>query len=154
MGHSLGGGICFLYAATFPDEVENFISLDILSATVTHTSLVLNTAADCIDKQLKFEDPIYKNQLVYSYEDMVSLVNDAYKGALTRQSCEIMLRRGSKLADNGEGYIFRRDPRLKVAVFSAFAIEYVSTLRVLFLEVEIVKQMPNLLSLSLSLVCL
>lgn len=53
------------------------------------------------------------------YEEMVDIVEDAYSGSLTRESCEIMLRRGMyRNPDNPELYHFARDPRLKVCKVS------------------------------------
>lgn len=126
MGHSLGGAICFLYAAVFPDDVDHYISFDMATIRLLETEKITESSSDCIDKLLKLEDPIFKNQIAYSYEDMIALVHDAYKGALARDECEIVMKRGSKLSENGEGYVFRRDPRLKVAALGTFAAEHVS----------------------------
>lgn len=128
MGHSMGGGIGFLYSAIFPEDVDRYMSFDVACATVMDTTRAIGVVADCIDKSLKFEDPIFQNQIAYSYEDMISLVYEAHKGALTRESCEIILKRGTQLSEDGEGYIFTRDPRLTIAGLGVVSAEYVSIL--------------------------
>lgn len=34
MGHSLGGAICFMYAASFPDDVSQYISIDLYGPSI------------------------------------------------------------------------------------------------------------------------
>lgn len=45
---------------------------------------------------------------------MIDLVADAYKGSVTRESCEVLMKRGMAPSPNGKGYHFARDVRLKV----------------------------------------
>lgn len=114
MGHSLGGAISFLYAATFPDEVEFIICLDIVSPTVRTVEQIAPQVGTQIDRFFKFENLTEDKVPCYEYEEMITIVEQAYNGALTRKSAEVMMRRGMQPASKPNFYNFSRDPRLKV----------------------------------------
>ncbi|KAL0267664.1 UNVERIFIED_CONTAM: hypothetical protein PYX00_009867 [Menopon gallinae] len=115
MGHSLGGAIGFLYAGIFPDEVSNLISIDIVSPTIREVAFQTDNAAGIVDQFLKYETLTEANMPCYSYEEMIDIVEDAYKGSITRDSCKILMKRGMALTPNNKGYHFSRDVRLKVS---------------------------------------
>lgn len=50
IGHSLGGGIGFLYAASYPDEIEKLISIDIVCPRVEPPSKLVMQTPNYIDK--------------------------------------------------------------------------------------------------------
>lgn len=50
IGHSLGGCLSFMYASSFPDAVDKFISIDIAGPTVRNFKKVASTTGDCIDR--------------------------------------------------------------------------------------------------------
>lgn len=52
----MGGAVGFLYAGSFPDDVEKLISLDIASPTVRHTESVVNLTGISIDR---YVSPIF-----------------------------------------------------------------------------------------------
>ena len=114
MGHSLGGAISFLYAASYPDEVELVISLDIVSPSVKDITKTVSITGPHIDKFLKFESLTLDNIPCYDYQHMIDIVFDAYNGSITRESAEILMKRGMQPALNPGKHYFSRDPRLKV----------------------------------------
>ena len=117
LGHSLGGAISFLYAASYPNEVDFVISLDIVSPNVRDIKKTVTVTGDHIDKFLKYEDLTLDSMPCYEYNEMIAIVEDAYKGSITRESAKILMKRGMQPAlDSGKHY-FRRDPRLKVCIF-------------------------------------
>lgn len=128
MGHSLGGALSFMYAASFPDEVAQFISIDLAGPTVRCHIRTAQTTGSCIDKMLSYEKLPIEKQPCYSYEEMVDLVYDAYNGGIDRKGAEILMRRGMTPIShptNGHGYHFSRDLRLKVSLLGMFAVEQV-----------------------------
>jgi len=126
MGHSLGGGIAFLYAAAYPEDVDKYISFDIASPSVRCPKKIITSIGDCVDKFLKYETMTVEKMPCYNYEEMVDLVYDAYGKSVTRESCEIMLKRGMKPAEHKSGhFVFTRDPRLKVAALGFMTPEQV-----------------------------
>ncbi|KAF5279273.1 hypothetical protein FQR65_LT15444 [Abscondita terminalis] len=121
LGHSLGGAIGFLYSAIYPDEVNKYISLDIPAPIVRDYSPKLG---DIIDRFLKYETLKPSESPTWNFEEMLGIVEDAYKNNLTRESCEILMRRGMKrLETNSALYSFTRDMRLKAAGIGLFTKE-------------------------------
>lgn len=50
LGHSLGGGVGFLYAATYPDEVHKLISIDIVCPRVEHPDKLAGETRDSVER--------------------------------------------------------------------------------------------------------
>lgn len=125
MGHSLGGGIAFLYAAVYPDDVKKYVSLDIAGPFAKSPSTTMDMMGGSVDKFLDYESKTVDQMPCYGYEDMLGLVEDAYNRTVSREGCEIMLKRGMKPAGHKEGYLFTRDIRLKVAFLGFMTIDQV-----------------------------
>lgn len=125
MGHSLGGAISFLYAATFPDEVDRYISLDIASPSVRDIKKIALNTGNAVDTFLKYENLASDKVPCYDYNEMFEIAMSGYGGSITHESCKILLKRGMKLAPNKSDYIFTRDIRLKVARLGMFSIDHV-----------------------------
>ncbi|KAG6800186.1 serine hydrolase isoform X3 [Apis mellifera caucasica] len=125
LGHSLGGAISFLYAAFYPDEVEFMISLDIASPSVKDVAKNVAILSDSIDKFLKYELLQSDSIPSYSYDEVLSIVEDAYKGSITRESAIILMKRGLRPANESERYYFSRDPRLKVSALGTISLDMV-----------------------------
>ncbi|CAH1180406.1 unnamed protein product [Phaedon cochleariae] len=125
IGHSLGGGIAFLYAAIFPNEVEKYVSIDIASPSVRSPKKMVDVLGSSMDKFLAYESKPVLEVPCYDYEDMLDVLVDAHAGSINRSGCEIMLKRGMKSSKNGSGFVFTRDPRLKVSAAGFMTIEQV-----------------------------
>ncbi|KAK0082093.1 hypothetical protein PV325_011073 [Microctonus aethiopoides] len=123
LGHSLGGAIGFLYAASYPDEVDSLMCLDIVSPTVKNIEKSVASTGDCIDKYLKYEKLTLDSVPCYNYDEMIDIVVDAYAGGITRESAEILMRRGMQPAPTFGKYYFSRDPRLKVSLLGMFSLD-------------------------------
>lgn len=114
LGHSLGGAISFLYAASFPDEVDFIISLDIASPSVSNINKIAAISGTYIDRFLNYESLIPDNVPCYEYDEMINIVEDAYKGSITKDAAKILMKRGMQPAWKEGQYYFSRDPKLKV----------------------------------------
>lgn len=128
LGHSLGGALSFMYAASFPDDVAQFISIDLAGPTIRCHNKNAQMTGPCIDKALMYESLPESKLPCYNYDEMVDLVVDAYAGSIDRDSAKILMKRGMIKAEkcNGEeGYHFSRDLRLKVSLMGMFSIEQV-----------------------------
>ncbi|XP_026327345.1 probable serine hydrolase [Hyposmocoma kahamanoa] len=126
MGHSLGGAVSFMYAASYPDDVEKIICVDIASPAVREPSNMVKQTGNLIDKFLDYEHLTDDKIPCYEYEEMIDIVCDAYKGSITRDNCKILMKRGMSPAPahiNKMGYHFKRDPRLKVSGLAMMSIE-------------------------------
>ncbi|XP_044583794.1 probable serine hydrolase isoform X1 [Cotesia glomerata] len=126
LGHSLGGAIGFLYAASYPDEVDLLISLDIASPTVKTIDKVVALTKDNVDKFLKYEQLTKESTPTYNYDEMLDIVMDAYGGSITRESAEILMRRGTEPSSTPGKHLFTRDPRLKVSLLGMLSIDFTS----------------------------
>ncbi|XP_076386631.1 putative serine hydrolase isoform X1 [Megachile rotundata] len=125
IGHSLGGAISFLYAASYPDEVDFIISLDIASPNVKDVTKTPAVTGDLIDKFLKYELLKPENVPSYTYEEALDIVEDAYKGSITKESAKILMKRGMQPSSEPDRYYFSRDPRLKVSMLGTLSMDLV-----------------------------
>ncbi|XP_063973881.1 probable serine hydrolase isoform X2 [Diachasmimorpha longicaudata] len=123
MGHSLGGAIGFLYAATYPDEVDLLICLDIASTTVRDIGQCVSSTGAFIDKYLKYEKLDPENMPCYDYDEMLDTVMDAYRGSITKEGAKVLMKRGTQPASLPGKHYFTRDPRLKVSMLGAFSMD-------------------------------
>ncbi|KAJ9579154.1 hypothetical protein L9F63_024740 [Diploptera punctata] len=145
LGHSLGGTIGFLYAATFPDEIKKLICIDIASPAVRSLPYFVNQTGSIVDKFLNYEDLNEGTVPTYTHAEMMKIMLNAYKEALTEESCEIMLKRGAIPVAGDDNYRFSRDSRLKVGALGFvsldMALEYASRISC---EVLNIKGIPGM----------
>lgn len=130
MGHSLGGALSFMYAASFPDDTAKFVSFDIAGPTVRDHVKLGTSTGDCIDRMLTYETLPESKMPCYNYDEMIDLVVDAYQGSVDREGCEILMKRGMAPVPEHlrrNGYHFARDLRLKVSMMGMFSEEQVLT---------------------------
>lgn len=126
LGHSMGGALIFTYAAAFPNEVDRIILIDIASPAVREPRIMVESTGSDIDKILVYEKLTEDQVPCYDYDTMIDLVYEAYKGALSRENCKVMMRRGMSPAQNHTkkgGYYFNRDLRLKASGLAIMSIE-------------------------------
>ncbi|KAJ8683029.1 hypothetical protein QAD02_018821 [Eretmocerus hayati] len=125
LGHSLGGAISFLYAASYPNEVDYVISLDIVSPSVKDVSKIVEVTGDFIDKFLKYENLTLENVPCQPYNEMIDTVEHAHGGSITRESAEVLMKRGMLPALESGKFYFSRDPRLKVSLLGMLSLDLV-----------------------------
>lgn len=145
LGHSLGGAISFLYAATYPDEVDILISLDIASPSVRDITKTAAITGDHIDKFLTYENLTLDNVPSYEYNKMLEIVEDAYDGSINRKGAEILMKRGMHSSYVSGKYYFSRDPRLKVSMLGMLSLDlilvYASQIKCAYLNIRAVPGM-------------
>ncbi|XP_076755792.1 putative serine hydrolase isoform X1 [Xylocopa sonorina] len=125
LGHSLGGAISFLYAASYPDEVDFLISLDIVSPNVKDVTKTPAMTGDIIDKFLSYESLQPNSSPSYTYEEVLAIVYDAYNGSLTKESVKTLMKRGLRSSPDPERFYFSRDLRLKVSGLDMLSLDLV-----------------------------
>ncbi|EDW45450.1 probable serine hydrolase [Drosophila sechellia] len=123
LGHSLGGALTFMYAASFPTEVEKLINIDIAGPTVRSTQRMAEGTGRALDKFLDYENLPESKQPCYSYDEMIKLVLDAYDGSVDEPSVRVLMNRGMRHNPSKDGYLFARDLRLKVSLLGMFSAE-------------------------------
>uniref|UniRef100_A0A1A9VT75 AB hydrolase-1 domain-containing protein n=1 Tax=Glossina austeni TaxID=7395 RepID=A0A1A9VT75_GLOAU len=118
MGHSFGGAVSFMYAASFLNDVDKFISIDIADPTIRNSERLVNNVGLAIDKFLDYEGLALSKVPCYSEQEMVKPVMEAYDGSVDEQCVQILLKCGMETAAqllDRSGYHFVRDVRLKVS---------------------------------------
>ncbi|XP_014475283.1 PREDICTED: probable serine hydrolase isoform X2 [Dinoponera quadriceps] len=145
LGHSLGGAISFLYAASYPDEVDLVISLDIVSPNVRDVTKTTGVTGEYIDKFLKYELMSLDSIPCYEYDDMLNIVHTAYDGSITKESAKTLMKRGIIPAYSRGKYFFSRDPRLKVSLLGMLSLDlvlaYASKIKCAYLNIRAVPGM-------------
>ncbi|XP_054286990.1 probable serine hydrolase isoform X2 [Macrosteles quadrilineatus] len=126
LGHSLGGAVGFLYAATYPETVDKLVSIDIVCPRVERPEILVDQTKICIDRYLKYESMAGESVPCYDRKTMLNIVEDAYQGSVSRDNCEVLMRRGMKPSPTDEDkYYFSRDARLKIAGLAQFSKDLV-----------------------------
>ncbi|CAO1305486.1 unnamed protein product [Diamesa serratosioi] len=126
IGHSLGGALSFMYAASFPNDVAKYISIDIAGPTIRDHEKLASSTGDCIDKSLLYETLPESKMPCYDYDEMIQLVLQAYGGSVDLESCKVLMKRGMAPAPaslSANGFHFSRDLRLKVSMLGMFSEE-------------------------------
>lgn len=125
VGHSLGGAVGFMYAAAFPDEVDKLVSLDIVCPRVSKPSTLVKQMSQSIDTFLKYENLPPEAQPCYAYDEMIQVALFGYKGSVSKEGIEVLMKRGMDKVEGSEKYKFCRDVRLKVAGLAMPSIDIV-----------------------------
>lgn len=141
LGHSLGGAIAYLYAAIFKEDVSSIIQIDISCPPVFSIERMEKIQVHALNNFFKYDE--MKNQTKYDFDEILDLLLKAHNGSLSRESGEIMLKRG-KIADKTKAncYMLTRDPKLKTSVLANFTkdqvLEYASRVRCKVLNIRAV----------------
>lgn len=129
LGHSLGGALSFMYAASFPNEVHRLIGIDIAGPTVRNLTKIASGTGVAIDRALNYETLSPERIPCYTYKEMIDVVMDAYAGSVNRDSAKVLMRRGMSKVPSADpaadAYHFSRDLRLKVSLMGMFSLEQV-----------------------------
>lgn len=112
LGHSMGAVVGIMYASVFPEDVEAFISIDILKPWSTtpekYPSSFKKYFTQYFDNETKCKYP----PLVYDEEELVKKTMEGSK-SLDDRGARIILERGAKRSEDGLGLILKRDLRAK-----------------------------------------
>jgi len=121
LGHSMGAGMCSLFAATFPEYVEALIMLDLVKPSSRRVDEVVERTRNAVQSALDIEKKLKeKPEKVYKTEEealerlIASSVFMHGENAVTENSARTMLKRGLKISDCGTGYVFTRDLRHRI----------------------------------------
>ncbi|KAJ9591690.1 hypothetical protein L9F63_001777, partial [Diploptera punctata] len=139
IGHSLGGSLAFLYAASYPEETDAIICLDVASPAFLDNSTIVDITGRSIDKFLKYENLTEKEVPYYPYEEMLEIMMQGHGGSLTLESGELMMKRGARWDPKTNYYLFTRDVRLlslTAFISQDVALEYASRITCKVLNIK------------------
>ncbi|CAK9295195.1 unnamed protein product [Gordionus sp. m RMFG-2023] len=111
IGHSMGAGVCLLYASLFADKIEKCVSLDV----VAPYNYPVDKCYDILQQSLKMNF-IYENDpdigdKPYTYDNAIKRLLEFQ--SLNEKSAKIMLQRGmTQNIDDANTYKMNRDIRL------------------------------------------
>ena len=107
LGHSLGGIICSLYAASSPARVKQLILLDSLGPMTDETEAVLPQLRKAMKKVELFRS---SRLTVYPSIEMAAKVRTGGIGKIGIEAAHLLVNRGLKSVD--DGFCWTSDPRL------------------------------------------
>lgn len=120
LGHSFGSALSFVYAAVFPDEVLNFVSIDCSRHQMTVLpNRCAATLKETLNKIIDYED---KQPPEYTFDELLEKFHKGHKSRLNKETCKILLSRGTTALSNGKVY-FSRDVRLKLNACERLTLE-------------------------------
>ncbi|XP_050541233.1 serine hydrolase-like protein isoform X2 [Daktulosphaira vitifoliae] len=114
IGHSLGGMICSLFAAIYPEYLEHLVMIDSAGPAIVHpdeTVIYLRKLCDdllTIEKKMSNQSPPS-----YTYEQALNLILTKRPSKLTQKSAEILIKRSLQM-NADKKYSFSTDQRMKV----------------------------------------
>ncbi|XP_054287394.1 probable serine hydrolase [Macrosteles quadrilineatus] len=116
MGHSRGGSVCFLYAATYPDEVDKLICIDSAYPQLRTPEFIADNTRANVDKFLELDGGSKDKGRCFERQMMLDVASDAYGYSVTREGVEVLMRRGmSSSPSNPQLFSFTRDPKVKLS---------------------------------------
>ena len=78
MGHSMGAGMCSLFAATYPEMVEALVMIDLVKPVGRKTEDLIQRTRQSVDSFLAIEEKIANGEKIYaSEEDAFKRLQDA-----------------------------------------------------------------------------
>lgn len=116
LAHSMGSALCYLYASTFPDYVDMFIGIDLLTVRLV-SSREVKRQLNVLGKKLLTADE--RNQTnteppTYTYEGLIDTMVKGTNGSVHREAAPYILQRGTKLSQvQADRFYFSRDSRTK-----------------------------------------
>ena len=123
MGHSMGGGIGLWFSATFPEQVEKLICIDLIS----FWSMCLSKHVDAARKSVLITEKVQAQMECppcvpsYSFEDACDKAFMASnsingEGSISKESVETLMSRGLVKTPDGSGYTWSADLRLRTPI--------------------------------------
>ncbi|QSP93738.1 alpha/beta hydrolase [Marinobacter salinisoli] len=107
VGHSLGGIVCALYAAAFPERVEKLVMIDSLGALSKPVHQTVAQLRRSIEKRLAGSG----KPVVYPDIDTAAQARAGGLSPLSHDAAHILTQRNMRPCEGG--YVWRTDPRLR-----------------------------------------
>ena len=123
IGHSLGGIVGSLLAASAPERIDKLVLLDSLGPLTDETNNVLPQLRKAIAKASLFKS---SKMTVYPNKEMACAVRMKGVGKVNRYAASLLVDRGIKQVEGG--FSWTSDPKLLEPSFLRFTEEQVKTL--------------------------
>lgn len=96
VGHSLGDAVALIYAATYPTDVDMYVSLDTLVPAPADADAELKAAGPLVDELLDAEEKMEKAVNGVPRDQLLQELLAGRGGSLNRHAAETLLRRGAE----------------------------------------------------------
>ncbi|GHD45723.1 Pimeloyl-ACP methyl ester carboxylesterase [Marinobacter persicus] len=107
VGHSLGGIVCALYAAAFPERVRRLVMIDSLGALSRSADETIPQLRKAIRKRLRGSSP----SAVYPDLATAARIRERGFSPLSAEAALTLVSRSMRR--EGDGWVWRTDPRLR-----------------------------------------
>ncbi|XP_068217522.1 probable serine hydrolase [Palaemon carinicauda] len=121
LGHSMGAVVGILYSAVFPEDVEAFISIDIIKPWSSPPEKYAAQFTKYFNQYFDHETKATQKPLIYEEDELVKKTIEGSK-SLDERGARILLSRGARTVENG-GMILKRDLRAKVYFIGFISFE-------------------------------
>lgn len=113
MGHSRGAAICFMFAVTYPAEVDFLICLDLLK--IPHIENLHNVRGQTVDYFIKLSLQAEMPPLNYTWEELTQGYFKGTDKSVDLDKVHYILKRNTRPSENEPGkFVLIRDPRIKL----------------------------------------
>lgn len=121
LGHSMGGGLAVLYAASFPEKLLKLILIEALGPLSSKLKDMVSNFRSSIDQAVTWME---KGPIESYFPNLENLIKLRIKaGWMEESSARILMERGTKKTN--KGYLLLRDPRLTLPSFLRFTEDMV-----------------------------
>ncbi|XP_034248595.1 probable serine hydrolase [Thrips palmi] len=110
VGHSLGDAVALIYAATYPTDVDMYVSLDTLVPAPADADAELKASGPLVDELLDAEERMGKASNDVPRAQLLDDLLAGRGGSLNRHAAETLLRRGAE--GSGASMQATVDPRV------------------------------------------
>lgn len=131
LGHSMGAGICSVYASLYPDKVDALLMIDLVRPVTRHPDNFIERTRESVDQLLSLETKFSSmHGKVYGSEEeayrrlLEGAIQVNGENSVTEEAAHIILQRGVKKLEDGSGFVFTRDLRHRVGSLYGLHPEY------------------------------
>lgn len=113
IGHSMGAVVGILYTSIFPEDVDSFVSIDIIKPWSLEEDKYPTMLRKYFNSYFDNEQKYVLPPIVYNKEELIKKTIAGSGNSLDVASASLLLERGSCPSEDGNGYCLTRDLRAK-----------------------------------------
>lgn len=111
VGHSMGALVGIMYTSVFPEDVDSFVSIDIIKCWSIDSNKYSQSFRRYFDSYFSNEEKCSLTPILYNKEELISKAITGSGNSLDAASAAILLERGTLAS--GDGFCLTRDLRAK-----------------------------------------
>lgn len=123
VGHSMGAVVGILYCSIFPEDVNGFISIDIIKPWSHKPEDYPKQFKKYITSYFDNEEKSLLKPIVYIKDELIKKTVAGSGSSLDNSAAEILLERGAVPSADGSGYILTRDLKAKTYFIGFYSFD-------------------------------